>query len=92
MAGEGGDVSSVAVWPDLRGQGLAAAAMRGFLGQAARRGAAVIHLEVSEANAAARRLYGRLGFEAVGRREAYYADGSDALVLACPLAAAGPRP
>ena len=78
--------------PDHRGQGHGAAVLTGFLTEAARRGAAVIHLEVAETNAAARALYARLGFEAVGRRRRYYADGADALVLAVSLDAPAASP
>jgi ribosomal-protein-alanine N-acetyltransferase len=45
-------------------------------------------LEVSTQNPAARGLYQRLGFTQVGRRASYYADGSDALVLAKKLTGA----
>ena len=90
LAGGGGDINSVASDPDARGQGHAARALRAFLAEAARRGAAVIHLEVSEANEAALRLYAAAGFEPVGRRTRYYADGTDALVLAVSLDAAAP--
>lgn len=40
-----------------------------------------VFLEVSVANAAARALYDRAGYSQIGRRKAYYADGSDAIVL-----------
>ena len=89
LAGGGGDVSSVAVRPDRRGQGHATRALRGFLAHAAARGAAVIHLEVADDNAPALRLYERAGFDAVGRRRDYYGRGRDALVLAASLDAPG---
>lgn len=41
-------------------------------------------LEVRAGNAAAVALYRRLGFEEVGRRRRYYADGSDALLMTRP--------
>ena len=85
LAGEGGDVNSVASAPDARGRGVGRAVLSAFLEEAARRGASVIHLEVSEANAPALALYAALGFERVGTRRAYYADGSDAAVMACAL-------
>ena len=44
-----------------------------------------LFLEVSTRNPAARGLYQAMGFANVGRRRKYYADGSDALVLALPL-------
>ena len=42
-------------------------------------------LEVAEGSAAARALYHRQGFAAVGRRPDYYPDGSHALVLSRTL-------
>lgn len=48
-------------------------------------GVTEIHLEVAEGNAPARALYDGLGFEAVGRREAYYADGTAALLMTKPV-------
>ena len=44
-------------------------------------GAARCHLEVRLDNAGALALYHALGFEICGRRQGYYRDGSDALVL-----------
>ena len=92
LAGGGGDINSVATDPGARGQGHAQAALAGFLAEAARRGTAVIHLEVAETNAPALALYARAGFAPVGRRPRYYADGTDALVLAVSLDAAPPSP
>lgn len=44
-----------------------------------------ICLEVGEGNGPARALYRALGYEAVGRREAYYPNGEAALILALKL-------
>jgi ribosomal-protein-alanine N-acetyltransferase len=52
---------------------------------AASLGAAAVFLEVALSNTAARAAYDRAGFQAVGRRRAYYADASDALVLRLTL-------
>lgn len=49
------------------------------------RSVARIFLEVRESNEAARRLYESRGFEIIGKRAKYYADGSDALVLSLNL-------
>ena len=49
--------------------------------EAAARGAQAVLLEVAEPNVAARALYAGFGFQEVGQRRHYYADGSDALVL-----------
>jgi ribosomal-protein-alanine N-acetyltransferase len=44
-------------------------------------GAVAMFLEVAEGNTSARALYGRCGYQEVGRRRRYYASGADALVL-----------
>lgn len=44
-------------------------------------GAAKILLEVSVENEAALALYQDLRFEVVGRRKAYYSDGTDAILM-----------
>ena len=49
--------------------------------QVAAHGAERLILEVSAGNDAARALYRGAGFTEIGRRRAYYPDGSDALVL-----------
>ncbi len=41
----------------------------------------IVHLEVRVSNLPARRLYAVLGFEEVGVRSGYYADGEDAVLL-----------
>ena len=38
-------------------------------------------LEVRASNAAACRLYSKMGFEEVGIRKGYYSDGEDALLM-----------
>ena len=62
-------------------EGLGTALLAAAAGEAGRRGAEVLFLEVSEANAPARALYARAGAADVGRRRRYYTDGTDALVL-----------
>jgi len=84
VAGEA-EVLTLAVDPAARRSGLGARLLAGAAGEAARRGAASLFLEVSEANGPARALYARAGAEEVGRRRRYYADGSDALVLRISL-------
>ena len=53
---------------------------------AANAGAARLFLEVSEVNAPALALYEAAGYAEIGRRKAYYRDGSDARVLGRTLA------
>ena len=64
-------VLGVSVDPAWRRRGVATALVR----------ASVVHLEVRASNAAARRLYAGLGFDEVGLRAPYYADGDDAVLL-----------
>ncbi|HEY8613806.1 MAG TPA: GNAT family N-acetyltransferase, partial [Roseomonas sp.] len=80
MAGEA-EILTLAVDPGARRRGLGGALLTAAVTEAGRRGAEVLFLEVSEANAPARALYARAGAMEVGRRRRYYADGSDALVL-----------
>ena len=80
VAGEA-ELLTLAVHPDARRHGLGARLLEAAVAEAARRGAAALFLEVSEANIAARALYTRAGAAEVGRRRRYYADGTDALVL-----------
>lgn len=67
-------------------QGIASGLLRAGLEEARARGAVALYLEVAETNAPARALYARFGFETMGRRRRYYADGSDALTLRLALA------
>lgn len=85
VAGGEAEVLTIAVRPGARRGGLGRALMRALVGEATRRGAAELFLEVSEANAAARTLYAGLGAAEAGRRRRYYPDGSDALVLRLDL-------
>jgi ribosomal-protein-alanine N-acetyltransferase len=81
VAADEAEVLTLAVAPEVRRAGIAAALLRESAIAAAALGAIVIFLEVSVANTAARAAYDRAGFAPVGRRRSYYADGSDALVL-----------
>lgn len=71
--------------PSFRGLGAGSTLVGGLEAALRRRNVARLLLEVSEANAAARALYGQQGFREVGRRRGYYgkAVGSacDALIL-----------
>jgi ribosomal-protein-alanine N-acetyltransferase len=80
------EIITLAVAPEARRAGLGAALLAAAMEEAARRGADALFLEVSVANDAARALYAGAGFIESGRRRRYYADGSDALVLAALLA------
>lgn len=76
------EVLTLAVRPEARRQGVAAALLEAALAHALAAGIARCFLEVAENNAAARALYERHGFSETGRRPGYYRSGAeDALVL-----------
>jgi len=79
-------INNLAVMPDARGRGLGTALLLHVLDQGNRLGARRALLEVRESNAAARRLYERLGFAVSGTRPAYYTQPTeDALLLTARL-------
>ncbi|MBL6078962.1 GNAT family N-acetyltransferase [Belnapia sp. T18] len=79
-AGEA-EILTLAVAPAARRRGLGAALLGAAMQGAVLRGAAEMFLEVAAANEAALALYAAAGFDGVGRRRRYYANGEDALVL-----------
>jgi ribosomal-protein-alanine N-acetyltransferase len=85
VAADEAEVLTLAVRPAARRRGVGGALMRALASESAQRQAANLFLEVSESNQAARALYAGLGAKEAGRRRRYYANGTDALVLRCPL-------
>lgn len=79
------EILTLVTAPSARRTGLARRLVEAALARAGERGVARILLDVSETNRAARALYAGLGFETDGLRKAYYADGSDALLLSREL-------
>ena len=79
------EILTLAVDPHRQGQGAGHLLLQAAMGEAQRRGAVAIFLEVAPSNAAALALYGSAGFVQVGRRPRYYPGGGDALVLRGPL-------
>jgi ribosomal-protein-alanine N-acetyltransferase len=84
-----GELLTLAVHPDHRRRGAGTACLLAFHRAAGAAGAAAVHLEVDDTNAAARRLYAAAGYVQTGRRPAYYtrpgAAATDALILSCRL-------
>jgi ribosomal-protein-alanine N-acetyltransferase len=76
------DLQRIAVHPGHRRAGLAHALLELAAGRAAADGAARMLLEVSADNAGALAFYDAEGFAEIDRRQRYYRDGSDAVVLA----------
>jgi ribosomal-protein-alanine N-acetyltransferase len=81
VAADEAEVLTLATEPARRRQGLARALLDQAAATAIACGARTMWLEVAEANVAARALYRALGFQQAGRRPAYYADKTAALVL-----------
>lgn len=67
-----GYINNVAVHPEYRRRGIAAALISLLAEQAQAIGLAFLTLEVRESNAPAIALYEKLGFTTVGRRKNYY--------------------
>lgn len=90
--GSEADVQTLAVAPSAQGRGIGALLLRELLGEAARRGATSVLLEVRADNEAAIALYRRHGFEQIAVRRRYYQPGDvDALVMRLrPVPAAEP--
>lgn len=79
------EVLTLAVVRQARRRGLGIALVSLAMREAAAAGAKRIVLEVGVSNAPARALYEKVGFCRVGLRRGYYADRSDALLLAADL-------
>lgn len=79
------EVLTLCVLPTSRRHGVARCLVEQAKQEAARAGAERLFLEVSTHNQPASRLYEQAGFTRQGLRRRYYADGSDALVLASTL-------
>ncbi len=80
-------VLKVATHPLHEGRGVATALMDEARAEAARSAARALILEVRPSNRRALRLYRHLGYNVLGRRPRYYADGEDALVMSLSLSA-----
>lgn len=83
VAGDEAELLTIAVDPRWRGKGVGLALLRAALEDLRYTSARRMFLEVDEQNTAARKLYAREGFVAVGSRKGYYArpDGTAATAL-----------
>ncbi len=80
--GEVADVMTIAVVPDTQGQGLGSVLMEWLIDAARGGGAEHLMLEVRADNAAAQRLYSKMGFVMLTVRRRYYQPGDvDAHVM-----------
>ena len=87
-AGDVMDLLRIAVHPDHQRQGLAGRLLDAAVGAGKAARADRMLLEVSAANTAALAFYAAAGFVEIDRRRRYYRDGTDAVVMRLPLAAA----
>lgn len=85
LAADEVEVHDLLVRADLRRAGRGQALLIRALGAAAASGARRAYLEFRASNAPARALYERLGFEVLGARARYYADGQDAVLMGVDL-------
>ena len=84
VVGDEAEILTLAVAPAARCKGFGKALVRSAAAHAASLGATSLFLEAGVRNDAAQALYRGLGFVAVGRRKAYYAD-EDADILRLPI-------
>jgi ribosomal-protein-alanine N-acetyltransferase len=90
VTGPEADVQTVAVAPAGQRRGIGALLVGELVGEAVRRGATSVLLEVRADNSTAIRLYRRHGFEQIAVRRRYYQPGDiDALVMQLRLATTG---
>jgi ribosomal-protein-alanine N-acetyltransferase len=75
-------ISTIAVHPDARREGLGELLLTQVIDLAQEQEAEFVTLEVRESNVAAQRLYEKYGFQRTGRRKRYYTDTrEDALIM-----------
>jgi ribosomal-protein-alanine N-acetyltransferase len=80
-----GHISTIAVHPDWRGQGLGELMLVALMEAAILRGAGELTLEVRVSNLVAQNLYRKAGYVEVGWRKRYYHDNNeDALIMTTP--------
>ena len=75
------ELENIVVAREVRGTGTGKKLMDTLLVQARQTSSDAVLLEVRESNAAARRLYEKLGFRETGRRKAYYTNPGEDAVL-----------
>jgi ribosomal-protein-alanine N-acetyltransferase len=74
-------ITNLAVAPEARRGGVAAAILEHSILEAVEHGAVWCQLDVRASNTPARELYNRFGFKPLGTRKGYYHNGEDAVVM-----------
>jgi len=85
---KGAHVANIAVDPARRRRGIGRRLMKAAEAFGRSRRERRVWLEVRERNLGAQQFYLDLGFRPAGRRQGYYSNGEDALLLAKPIAPA----
>jgi ribosomal-protein-alanine N-acetyltransferase len=85
VAADEAEILTLAVAPAARRGGHGRALLAAAVEAVRAAGAARLFLEVAASNGAAQALYRGAGFQQIGRRARYYADGTDALMLSLTL-------
>ena len=74
-------ITNLAVAPEVRRGGVAAAILERSILEAVENGAVWCQLDVRASNTPALELYSRFGFKPLGTRKGYYHNGEDAVVM-----------
>jgi ribosomal-protein-alanine N-acetyltransferase len=91
MAADEGHLSTIAVDPSYREQGIGQLLLITAIERALELGANIMSLEVRVSNTTAQSLYRKYGFKVVGRRRRYYSDNrEDALIMTVEHIASAP--
>jgi len=80
-----GQLITLDVRPEFQRMGIGSAILAKTLSVMRRRGLPLVQCEIAVHNEASIRLHERFGFQALGRIQGYYEDGSDALLMALLL-------
>lgn len=88
---EEGHITTFAIHPKYRGKGFGKKLFQYALDYARACGCRYVLLEVRTSNTRAQMLYRKFGFQVVGIRARYYADGEDALIMRKDFVAEGKK-
>lgn len=75
------DMMNIAVGPDCRRQGIAAALIHELVARLKERGSHILRLEVRESNTPAIALYNSMGFTLLGLRKNYYRNPKESALI-----------
>ena len=81
LAGEVADIHTLTVIPEFRRQGIATSMLSDLEAWAESKGVEAVMLEMREGNNEAQPLYEKAGYQAISRRDNYYATGIHAVIM-----------